>query len=137
VADIQDGQKPVAQNPTSDREQGIKALDAPSGSRPMHVAGETGGEAHFVSFGPLPSLGQFLGDIADHLANQYPLEFLANPGVDSSVSPGASPSVNQSEGRGTLLPVTVPSKSPDLELMVPSKAWIPRHEHTGTAGAEH
>lgn len=211
VAYIQDGTLRVAQNPTLDRERTIKALNAPSGSKPAgpfgalaelirgwrpdtsspsavprravlmissgvdpsaenplqdasaeaaieaaergnvtvyaiyhpsanylksdfsqlyagqvqlaHVAGETGGEAYFVSFGPLPSLGPFLGDIADHLANQYLLEFLANPNV------------NQAGESGTLLPVTVKSKSPDLELMVPSKAWIPapRHEHPGAA----
>ena len=44
-----------------------------------HVAVETGGEAYFLGFGPLPSLAPFLADIADHLANQYLLEFLASP----------------------------------------------------------
>ncbi len=44
-----------------------------------HVAVETGGEAYFLGFGPLPSLAPFLADITDHLANQYSLEFLANP----------------------------------------------------------
>jgi hypothetical protein len=78
-----------------------------------HVAGETGGEAYFLSFGPLPSLGPFLGDIADHLSNQYLLEFLANPGE------------RPSEGSGFLLQVTVKSKGQDLELMAPKKAWVP------------
>lgn len=45
-----------------------------------HVAVETGGEAYFVSFGPLPTIAPFLADINQHLANQYLVEFLANPG---------------------------------------------------------
>lgn len=44
-----------------------------------HVANESGGEAYLLGFGPLPSLAPFLADVADHLANQYRLEFLANP----------------------------------------------------------
>ena len=64
-----------------------------------HVADETGGEAYFLGFGPLPSLAPFLADMADHLANQYLLEFLANPG----------------EGPGALQHVTVKSKITDLE----------------------
>jgi len=43
-----------------------------------HVADETGGEAYFVGFGPLPSLAPFLADLADHLTNQYLLRFIAN-----------------------------------------------------------
>jgi len=74
-----------------------------------HVAGETGGEAYFLGMGPLPSLVPFLADIADHLANQYLLEFLANP----------------SDGPGALQEVTVKSNVPDVELIVPSKAWVP------------
>jgi hypothetical protein len=34
-----------------------------------HVADETGGEAYFLGFGPLPSLGPFLTDLSDHLAS--------------------------------------------------------------------
>ena len=60
-----------------------------------HVADETGGEAYFLGFGPLPSLAPFLADIADHLANQYLLEFLATPG----------------DGTGALQQVTVKSKT--------------------------
>jgi len=73
-----------------------------------HVAVETGGEAYFLGFGPLPSLAPFLADIVDHLANQYLLEFLANPG----------------EGSGELQEITVKSKLPDLELMAPDKVLI-------------
>jgi hypothetical protein len=73
-----------------------------------HVADETGGEAYFLGFGPLPSLAPFLEDLADHLANQYLLEFIANP----------------AEGPGELQSVTVKSKITDLEVMVPDKVWV-------------
>lgn len=80
-----------------------------------HVAMETGGEAYFLGFGPLPSLAPFLSDMADHFANQYLLEFLARP-VDA---PGAFQTV------------TVRSKNQDLELMVPGQVWV-----AGTAGTD-
>ncbi len=74
-----------------------------------HFANESGGEAYFLSFGPLPSLAPFLSDIADHLANQYLVEFLANP----------------SQPPGELQSVTVKSTIKDLDLMAPDKVWIP------------
>ena len=74
-----------------------------------HVAHDTGGEAYFMGFGPLPSIAPFLGDIADHLSNQYLLEFAANPAA----------------GAGALQDVTVKSKAFDLELMTPERAWVP------------
>jgi hypothetical protein len=74
-----------------------------------HLAYDTGGEAYFLSLGPLPSLAPFLSDIADHLRNQYLLEFLANPGA----------------GGGELEQITVKSKLSDVELMAPDKVWIP------------
>lgn len=77
--------------------------------RLSHLAVETGGEAYFLGFGPLPSLAPFLADIADHLANQYLLEFLATPG----------------EGPGRLQQVIIKSKLPDFELMVPNRVWVP------------
>jgi hypothetical protein len=75
-----------------------------------HVADETGGEAYFLGFGPLPALGPFLSDLADHLGNQYLLEFVAKPAA----------------GSGALQQVTVKSKITDLEVMVPDKVWVPR-----------
>jgi len=83
-----------------------------------HVAEETGGEAYFLGFGPLPSLAPFLTDLSDHLANQYLLEFDANP----------------AEGSGALEPVTVKSKIADLDVMVPDKVWVPGHA-SGPTGA--
>ena len=74
-----------------------------------HLAVETGGEAYFISFGPLPSLAPFLADLSDHLANQYLLQFLATP----------------SEGPGSLEPVMVKTKLRDVELMVPVRTWVP------------
>ena len=79
-----------------------------------HVGIETGGEAYFLSFGPLNSLAPFLADIGDHLANQYWLEFLANPG----------------EGPGALQEVNVHSKIPDLEVITPSRVWVAGHAPT-------
>jgi hypothetical protein len=74
-----------------------------------HVADETGGEAYYLGFGPLPSLGPFLADLADHLANQYLVEFRAKP----------------AEGSGALDRITVKSKIADLDVMVPDKVWVP------------
>ena len=74
-----------------------------------HVGIETGGEAYFLSYGPLNSLGPFLADINDHLANQYWLEFLANP----------------SEGQGGLQSISIHTDLPDLEVIVPGRIWVP------------
>jgi hypothetical protein len=78
-----------------------------------HVAHDTGGEAYFIGFGPMPSIAPYLADISDHLANQYLLEFLAEPG----------------DGADALREVTVKSGIPDLELMAPERAWIPAAKH--------
>lgn len=74
-----------------------------------HVSMETGGEAYYWSFGPLPSLAPYLSDIATHLANQYLLEFLATPNGTA----------------GALQDVTIKSNIPNIDLMVPYKAWVP------------
>ncbi len=77
-----------------------------------HVADETGGEAYFLGFDPLPSLGPFLTDLSDHLANQYLLEFTAKPG----------------EQPGELERVTVKSKIANIEVMAPDKISVPGNE---------
>jgi hypothetical protein len=51
-----------------------------------HVADETSGEVYFLGFGPMPSLAPFLADLAEHLANQYLLEFVVKPGEGSARS---------------------------------------------------
>ena len=79
-----------------------------------HVALESGGEAYFLTFGPLMSLAPYLADIGDHLSNQYWLEFLASPDDESS----------------GLKDITVHSNFPDLELIVPSRVWVGTAEET-------
>ncbi len=74
-----------------------------------HVANETGGEAYFVGFGPLPSLAPFLTDLSDHLSNQYSLEFLATP----------------AQGNGQLEQITVRSKIADITVQAADSAWVP------------
>jgi len=74
-----------------------------------HVAFETGGEAYFLGLGPLPSLAPFLADIAEHLANQYMLEFLATP----------------CEAPGALEEVTIKATSHNVDLMAPGRVWVP------------
>lgn len=74
-----------------------------------HLASETGGEAYFLTLGPLPSLAPFLTDMAGHLAHQNLVEILANP-----------------EGAGGALEkVRVTSKFADVDLMAPDKIWVP------------
>jgi len=82
-----------------------------------HLAYETGGEAYFLGYGPLPSLAPFLSDMESHFANQYLLEFVAG-GV---------------EGSGTLQQVTVRSKIPDLEILAPARVWVAGSERKSTA----
>jgi hypothetical protein len=77
-----------------------------------HVASETGGEAYFLGAGPLPSLAPFLADIADHLANQYELDFLANP-----------------RDAGALQSVMIESAHKDVTLVAPYRIWVPARAH--------
>jgi hypothetical protein len=77
-----------------------------------HIADESGGEAYFLGFGPLPSLAPFLADLADHLANQYLLEFTANP----------------AEAADGLVHVTVKTNNSAIEVMVPDKVYVPTAE---------
>jgi len=73
-----------------------------------HVAAETGGEAYLLGPDPLPSFAPFLADIADHLRNQYLLEFLAEPAA----------------GPGGLEEVTIKAKSGSIETVAPSRTWV-------------
>lgn len=73
-----------------------------------HVAVETGGESYFGGLGPLPSLAPFLADINEHLANQYLLEFLANPGKTPE----------------DLQEVDVKSKAKDIDLVAPYRIVV-------------
>ncbi|MGA7415951.1 MAG: hypothetical protein WBW33_36100 [Bryobacteraceae bacterium] len=71
-----------------------------------HLALETGGEAYFLGFGPMPSVAPFLADLSDHLANRYLLEFIGHT------------------GSSTLQRITVKSTNPDVELMVPDRVPV-------------
>jgi hypothetical protein len=73
-----------------------------------HVAYETGGQAYFLGINPLGTLEPYFADIADHLANQYLLEFPVGPSVASG-----------------LQPISVRSKVEDFDVDAPSKIWIP------------
>jgi len=73
-----------------------------------HVSYETGGEAYFIGPEPLPSLAPFLSDIAEHLQNQYLVEFLIPPGDASG-----------------LRSITVKSNIPKMDLMAPDMVWVP------------
>ena len=79
-----------------------------------HVAAESGGEAYFLTPGPLLSLSPFLADINEHLANQYLLQFRADRGTSAD----------------ELEEIQVKTKTAsNLDLMTPSKAFVP---HTGS-----
>jgi hypothetical protein len=105
----------VIYNPSADYEKADLSKLYAGQVQLAHVADETGGEAYFLGFGPLPALGPFLGDLADHLANRYLVEFVAN-----------------SEGPGAFEDITVKSKIKDLEVMAPDRVWVPGRPATGT-----
>jgi hypothetical protein len=73
-----------------------------------HVATETGGEAYFLGFGPLPTIAPFLDDVADHLANQYVLAF-----VPRAMRPGSFENIY------------VMSANPKIDVIAPAKFWTP------------
>lgn len=73
-----------------------------------HVAYESGGEAYFLGPEPLPSLAPVLSDITEHLASQYLVEFLAQPGAEAA-----------------LHPITAKASLPNVEIMAPDMVWVP------------
>lgn len=80
-----------------------------------HVAVETGGEAYFSGLGPVPLLSPLLADIADQLANQYLVEFVAPP----------------ADGSGALQEVAIHSATiRETELTAPYKVWVPGQERS-------
>jgi hypothetical protein len=76
-----------------------------------HVAAETGGEAFFLGFGPLPTIAPFLNDVADHLANQYVLAF-----APRAIAPGSFENIE------------VMSANPKIDVTAPAKIWMPLAE---------
>lgn len=90
-----------------------------------HVADESGGEAYFLGFGPLPSLAPFLADLSDHLANQYLLEFVASP----------------AQAAGEMRRITMKTDIEGLEVMAADQVWVPgasgaKGQGTNTEGPE-
>jgi hypothetical protein len=79
-----------------------------------HVAHETGGEGYFLSFGPMPSISPFLDDIAEHLANQYLVEFLL-PATGS---------------QDDLRDVKITSNNANIDVMAPDRVWVPARTRT-------
>jgi hypothetical protein len=73
-----------------------------------HVAAETGGEAYFLGFGPLPTIAPFLEDVADHLANQYVLAFAPH-----AMRPGSFDNIYVMSANG------------NIDVIAPAKIWIP------------
>jgi hypothetical protein len=73
-----------------------------------HVSYETGGEAYFTGHGPADSFAPFLGDITEHLANQYIVKFRLAAGPESGFQI-----------------IRVNGKTPDEELMAPAAVWVP------------
>lgn len=74
-----------------------------------HVADETGGEAYFLGFGPLPPLAPFLEDIEMHLANEYVVQFIAHA---------------PKEATGELEEVNVTSRNRAFDLRAPYRIWV-------------
>ena len=51
------------------------------------VADESGGESYMIGFGPAVAFAPYLGEIADHLANQYVVKFLMPPVAKAGLEP--------------------------------------------------
>ena len=73
-----------------------------------HISYETGGEAYFTGHGPADSFAPFLGDITEHLANQYVVKFRLAAGPESGFHA-----------------VRIDGITPDEELMAPAAVWVP------------
>ena len=89
-----------------------------------HVACETGGQAYFSGFGPLPSLAPFIYDIDAHLRNQYALEFVIRANDSHSLQPVTVRSRNQRFNLAAPWavpdPKTKPQVSPSSQTTAPS-----------------
>ena len=72
------------------------------------IAEETGGESYMLGFGPPVSFAPYLTEIAEHLAHQYLVTFLAAPG-----------------DKGALQPVRVSTELPGAELVFAGKVYVP------------
>lgn len=77
-----------------------------------HVCYETGGEAYFISHSAMETIAPFLGDIAEHLANQYLMTVVFDAAQEAGFRE-----------------VYFHTASPGLELMTPTKVWVGEREH--------
>jgi hypothetical protein len=74
-----------------------------------HVSYETGGEAYFTGHTPTETFTPFLGDIREHLVNQYLVKFRLISGAERSFQT-----------------VYIDSGTPTQELMKPARVWVRR-----------
>jgi hypothetical protein len=72
-----------------------------------HVCYETGGEAYFITHSPMENIGLFLGDIAEHLMNQYVVNVVIDP------MPGSD-----------FQHLLIYPQTAGLDLMAPAGIWL-------------
>jgi hypothetical protein len=72
------------------------------------ITDETGGESYMLGFGPLVSFSPYLKEIAEHLAHQYLVTFLAKPG-----------------NKAGFQSVRFTTEVPNAELVGASKVYVP------------
>jgi hypothetical protein len=71
------------------------------------LAEKTGGESYMLGFGPPVSFTPYLDEVAEHLAHQYRVAFLAKAG-----------------NKAGLHPIRVTTEVPNAELVTASKVWV-------------
>ncbi|HTS49446.1 MAG TPA: hypothetical protein VMH05_15950 [Bryobacteraceae bacterium] len=72
------------------------------------IADETGGESYMIGFGPAVSFAPYLEEISDHLANQYLVKFLIEPGKKAG-----------------LQAVRFTTEVPNADLVAARKVYVP------------
>jgi hypothetical protein len=72
------------------------------------IADETGGESYMLGFAPLVSFAPYLTELAEHLAHQYVLTFLAKPG-----------------NKAGFQSVRLTTEVPNAELVSAGKVYVP------------
>jgi hypothetical protein len=72
------------------------------------IADETGGESYMLGFGPPVSFAPYLTELAEHLAHQYVLTFLAKPG-----------------NKAGFQSVRLTTEVPNAELVSAGKVYVP------------
>jgi len=72
------------------------------------LAEETGGESYMLGFGPLVSFAPYLSELAEHLAHQYQVTFLAKPG-----------------NKAGLQSVRLTTEVPNAEIVAAGRVYVP------------